>query len=552
MKRLTIFLSLLIVLVGVSSAQNVEELLDFRKRKPLQLSGSLSAQATHLESDPKQARKAFSYQIQGAIKLSLFELIDIPISLNLNNYGTSFSYPAMPNRFRMTPRYKWVKAYIGDVSMTFSPYTLNGHQFTGLGVELSPGGWQLSAMVGRLLRRVEPDSLHPQLRPSYSRWGYGAKVRYKAEKFSLGASLFSARDSREKIMFEADLLGIKPKGNLAVEVEGSLSLFRSLSLEVIQAFSLLQRDLRSRERSLFFATKLGLSYALGEHSLGLGYERISPDYETLGAYYFNNDYENITLNYSGSFFDKKLGVNSSGGLQRDDLSGDKAERNLRLVGAVGLSYTPSERLSVRLNLSSYQAFRNLKSSFDYINERSPYDNLDTLRFTQINNSLDFSLDWALEALDVRKQSLSLGINYQEGADKQGVYIMPGNLNRLINAAAGYTLDFPLLDLSLGLNLNASHSYAARRNTLILGPDLMCSKRFFDKALLLMLTLSYNRTLEERQLLASIYNIRYRTSYTFLKRHSLDLSLAYQRQRLFNTPRGGGFSLLSQLNYSYSF
>jgi len=31
-----------------------------------------------------------------------------------------------------------IKVHIGDVSTCFSPYTLNGHQFIGLGVESLP------------------------------------------------------------------------------------------------------------------------------------------------------------------------------------------------------------------------------------------------------------------------------------------------------------------------------------------------------------------------------------------------------------------------------
>ena len=45
------------------SAQNVEEILEFRKKKPLKISGSISANATQFNSTPKQSRQSFTYQL---------------------------------------------------------------------------------------------------------------------------------------------------------------------------------------------------------------------------------------------------------------------------------------------------------------------------------------------------------------------------------------------------------------------------------------------------------------------------------------------------------
>ena len=152
-------------------AQNVEEVLEFRKKKPFKISGSISANATQFNSTPKQSRQSFTYQLSGSVNLTLYELLNIPLSFNLNNYGSDFSYSSLPNIMSLHPSYKWILAHIGDVSMSFSPYTLNGHQFTGVGIELSPARWRLSAMGGRLLRKVDIDASNPAIRPNYERWG---------------------------------------------------------------------------------------------------------------------------------------------------------------------------------------------------------------------------------------------------------------------------------------------------------------------------------------------------------------------------------------------
>ena len=533
-------------------AQNVEEVLEFRKKKPFKISGSISANATQFNSTPKQSRQSFTYQLSGSINMSLYELLNIPISFNLNNYGAKFSYPSLPNRLSLHPSYKWIRAHIGDVSMSFSPYTLNGHQFTGAGIELTPGRWQISAMGGRLLRRVDADSLNPSIRPNYERWGYGGKVRYEADKFALGGTVFTAKDKMSNISFDTDALGIYPKGNIAIGLEGTLSIIKDLKLSLEYGLSIMQRDLRVKEKSYYHAFKADLAYSFLGNTIGIGYERISPDYETLGAYYFNNDYENFTINYSRNFFENKMGIALSGGVQRDDLSGQKQEKNKRFVGSANINFTPSEKFSASVSLSSYQAHRNIKSSFDYINERTPYENLDTLRFTQLNNSIDMNLNWRLRNSETQSHTLSANASYQEAADKQGRYIMPGNLTRFMNLGANYGIDFTPLDFSVTAGINASNNYVSRKNVLTIGPALTCSKHLFKKALTTGLTLSFNQTQEAGRKLATIYNARWHASYRFLKRHGLNASIAYQHRSLSEATLTNSSSLTSQISYSYSF
>ena len=446
--RIALGIFMFIAWSNAVSAQNVEEILEFRKKKPLKISGSISANATQFNSTPKQSRQSFTYQLSGSINMSLYELFHIPITFNLNNYGAKFSYPSLPNRLSLHPSYKWIRAHIGDVSMSFSPYTLNGHQFTGVGIELSPARWRASAMGGRLLRKVDIDASNPAIRPNYERWGYGVKAGYDGEKFSVGGTIFTARDKQRDISFDADALGIYPKGNIAIGVEGSLNVIKDLKLSLEYGLSIMQRDLRVKEKSYYHAFKADLAYSFLGNTIGIGYERISPDYETLGAYYFNNDYENATLNYSRNFFKDRLSLALSGGVQRDDLAGQKQERNKRFVGSANINFTPNDKFTASISISSYQAHRNIKSSFDYINERTPYENLDTLRFTQLNNSIDMNLNWRLRNSETQSHTLSANASYQEAADKQGRYIMPGNLTRFMNLGANYGIGFTPLDFSV--------------------------------------------------------------------------------------------------------
>lgn len=552
LRRILLLTALLLLGMKPSYAQNIEEVLAFRKKTPFKISGSISARATLFSSQPSEARQSFTYQLTGSVNLSLYELLNIPLSFNLNNYGANFSYPSLPNRLSLHPSYKWVKAHIGDVSMSFGPYTLNGHQFTGLGVELSPGRWQVSAMAGRLLKRVDADPNIPSLQVGYERWGYGLKTRYEGSTFALGGTVFAARDRDGHISFDIDALGIYPKGNIALGLEGSLSLIKDLKLSLEYGLSRMQQDLRSAEVSYYHALKADVSYSFVGNTLGVGYERIDPGYATLGAYYFNNDYENLTLNYSRSFFDSKLSLALSGGLQRDDLMGQKQEHNKRFVGSAQVGFTPSEALSASVSLSSFQSYRNLKSSFDYINARTPYDNLDTLQFTQLSHSLDADISWRLKQSEAQTQTLSATLSYQEAADRQGRYIQPGQLTRFMNLGTSYSLDLSALDLTLTGGFNVSNNYADRKAVLTLGPSLSLAKRFLKKQLSTGLSLSYNETQEAGHRLAQVYNLRATAGYRFWGKHGLNASVAYQGRKFRHAVSSPRSSFTSELSYSYSF
>lgn len=552
LRRILLLTALLLLGMKPSYAQNIEEVLAFRKKKPFKISGSISARATLFSSQPSEARQSFTYQLTGSVNLSLYELLNIPLSFNLNNYGANFSYPSLPNRLSLHPSYKWAKAHIGDVPMSFGPYTLNGHQFTGLGIELSPGRWQVSAMAGRLLKRVDADPNIPSLQVGYERWGYGLKTRYEGSTFALGGTVFAARDRDGRISFDIDALGIYPKGNIALGLEGSLSLIKDLKLSLEYGLSRMQQDLRSVEVSYYHALRADVSYSFVGNTLGVGYERIDPGYATLGAYYFNNDYENLTLNYSRSFFDSKLSLALSGGVQRDDLMGQKQEHNKRFVGSAQVGFTPSEALSASVSLSSFQSYRNLKSSFDYINARTPYDNLDTLQFTQLSHSLDADISWRLKQSEAQTQTLSATLSYQEAADRQGRYIQPGQLTRFMNLGTSYSLDLSALDLTLTGGFNVSNNYADRKAVLTLGPSLSLAKRFLKKQLSTGLSLSYNETQEAGHRLAQVYNLRATAGYRFWGKHGLNASVAYQERKLLHAVSSPRSSFTSELSYSYSF
>lgn len=563
-------LALLILTALATSAQNLdlEELTKLKQKKPIKLSGSISASVTYMDRDPHLEQKPFLYQFNGTLNLTAYESLHLPLSFSLNNYGSHFSYPSLPSRLSLHPSYRWAQAHIGDVSMNFSPYTLNGHQFTGVGVELTPKKWKMALMAGRLLRKTTYDISRPHLLPTFDRWGYGIKLRYDGEKYFIGGTLFSASDRANQVTLDTERLGIHPKKNVALSTELGLRLIDGMEFTLEYAISLLTQDIRAprlanssfidkllgRQSSTatHHALKTSFSYTFLRNTIGLGYERISPSYETLGAYYFTNDYENLTLNYAHPFFSDRLQLALSAGIQRDGLTRSNPQLSRRVVSSLNLTFTPNDRLNATLSTSTFQNYRNLKSNFDYINAQGPYDGLDTLDFTQINNNIDLYIAWTAHRTEQRTDLLSFTTSYQATSDHRGGELLQNQLSRFINTQLTYSLDFLPLNLSTTLGLSFSNSYLLQRGTYTYGPNLSTSWRTFKKALRLSLSVSMSHTTEESHTLADIYNTRFAASYTFLKRHSLNASCGLQHRLSRATEFRSQATTTAGLSYVFSF
>ncbi|MCX2682101.1 hypothetical protein OOZ15_19280, partial [Galbibacter sp. EGI 63066] len=330
------------------------------KGKAFKIGGGISANSVFYSSNQEDSREPFTYFLQGSLNIGFFEF-SMPISYSFTNQGSNLDYelPFNFNRLSLHPKYKWVQAHIGDINMSFSPYTLSGHQFTGGGLELTPkGGFSFSAATGRFLKAVEDDG-DPQTIPAYKRMGYGAKVGYKADTYEVGLIGFYARDQVNSIAMVPEDKNVLPKENLVLSIEGAYEILKGMRLRAEYASTAMTQDLRAEPNpnnekvfsGLFFqgrtsteyysAINTGLDYSFGNSSIGIGYERIDPGYETLGAFYFNNDFENITLNASTILWKEKLDLSFNIGYQRDDLEGQKGNSTNRTVGAVNASFEAS-------------------------------------------------------------------------------------------------------------------------------------------------------------------------------------------------------------------
>lgn len=530
------------------------------------MNGGVSANAVFYEGAAN--RDPFTYFLNGNLNLNIRGLYHIPISFIYSNQQFDFPSPFTFNRLSLHPSYKWLTAHVGNVAMTFSPYTLNGHQFTGAGVDIAPNGpFKISAMYGRFLKATEYDPENPESMPAYNRMGYGLKTSYDFGSVRAGLIFFSAKDAENSIpeIFPAEL-NATPKANVVVSAETAFKLFDKAQINLEYARTTITEDTRvendgGRQGFLSFLTarnvttnhynafKAQFSYPAGNGSLGVGYERVDPGYRTLGAYFFNNDLENITVNASQQLFNNKLNVSVNGGLQRDNLDNAKTSELQRVVTSVNLTYNPSDKLSFNGMYSNFQSYTNIRNQFDYINEVSEFDNVDTLNYRQISQNANAGVLYFLKKEKDRQHSLNLNLSFQTSQNEQGGQAVDESSSVFYNAAASYTLAYPERALNVSFAVNATQNTLGNDDSFMVGPTLAVNKEFLDKKLRSGFSGSYNTSFSEGTQQNNIYNFRLNGSYTLAEQHNFSLNLL----SLFrNLPAGNSNDFTATLAYSYTF
>jgi hypothetical protein len=367
MKQIVVILSTCLFLVCTTvHAQEID--IEGFKKANFKLTGGINGSSIYYNTDAaNNSREPFTYMLSGNINLSAFNF-SMPLSYAVTNQGNDLGYtlPFNLNKFSLMPKYKWVKAYLGDVNMSFSPYTLNGHPFRGAGLELTPrGAFKISMMGGRLLKSVETATAAGGI-PVFERMGYASKLRFEKQRYKLEIIGFYAKDNINSLPSNFDTYGIKPKENIAGSFFINTLVLKNIDFTIEYAISSLNEDSRSTANiNIYKALKTNINYSIKKTKLGLAYERVDPNYKTLGALFFNNDLENLAFTIAQPFYKDKISLSGNLGIQKDNLNLEKKESNKRIVGSVNLNYKPNEKLNFTGSYSNFNSYTNKRiSQFD--------------------------------------------------------------------------------------------------------------------------------------------------------------------------------------------
>ncbi|MDH7445508.1 hypothetical protein [Aquimarina sp. 2201CG14-23] len=557
-------LLLLLNITFVAFGQNLDQI---GKAPLVKINGGVSANSVYYNGTAN--REPFTYFLNGNLNFNISGIYNIPLSFSYTNQDFAYSTPFKINRLSIHPSYKWVATHIGDVAMTFSPYTVSGHQFTGFGTDLTPNGpFKISALYGRFLKPTEYNEEVPEAIPAYKRIGYGLKTSYDFSRFSVGLIFFKAKDEASSLDIPIpEDLNIDPKENLVVSLASSIEVTKGLSFNVEVAQSAVTENLEDQETDsntnvlgflinerasteYYTAFNADVTYSFGKGSLGVGYERIDPQYRTFGAYFFNNDLENITVNASQELFNSRVSLAVNAGLQRDDLKNEKESQSNRVVAAINANIKVSDRFNIAASYSNFQSYTNIRTAFDVINEVDPLQNLDTLDFKQVSQNASLNLGYILSQSKQKQQNVGLNLTYQTTKDEQGTADATNNKTDFYNAGANYSIAYPERALTISGAVNAAYNVIEENDALTYGPTLSVNKQFFDKKLRTGLSASYNESLTNGDSQGNVMNFRANASYVYKEKHNLNLNALTLFRNTANTSSNNDFTVT--LGYSYSF
>jgi hypothetical protein len=486
------------------------------------------------------------------LNFSFFGEVNLPLSFAYTNQQLTKNVSLPFNRFSIAPSYKWVKMYAGYTSMQFSPYSLAGHELFGGGVELSPdNGWRVSALFGRLKKASNGDD---ENEPAYRRMGGGFKVEYQKGDFDVGINLFKAQDIPSSA--HPDSVEAMPQENLTGSLNIAVNLVENLRLSGEYGVSALNRNIyasgdrlrllaKDGDLAVFHAVKSQLTYTHDIGSVGTTYERVAPNYMTLGAYYMTNDFENMTANFTTTI--KKVNIALDGGYQRNNLNRQKNNTTSRVIYSGNISSNVTEKLNISANFSNVQSYLYVNDVYSQVTQTNEFQNLDTLNVTQLNYSASLNSSYLLQSTKEQRQNVGLNLMYQRSAEAQQYSRFSGN--DIYNASLSYQFSLLPIKLNLSTSMNYNYSQAPDNTyTQALTYSLSLQKTLFEE-LKSALTATYSDMSNRTGRLSQVLNLRLSESYVLAQKHNMNLSLSMIYSEAAARTR---LQYAVNLSYSYAF
>jgi len=560
MKRmLGLWGSLLLTLLSLQvCAQDVEQLI---RQKPFSISGTMGLGLGTYSSNGIPARqRAFSYLFSGAPVLSLYG-VSFPFSVVVSDQQRGFTQPF--NQYGISPTYKWVTVHAGWQSLQWSPYTLAGYNFLGGGLELNPGKLRFGFIYGRFNKAIEED---PQLisafsqTPAYRLMGFSAKLGLGTEQNHFDVILLKAKDEIGSLKNPPASFNLTPAENLVLGFSAKFTFWKHLLFDADVSGSLYTRNLLAdsvknlkldkvdfikdlitlnASTQLLSAGQTSLGYQGKNYNVLVRYKRIDPDFKSMGAYYFENDVQNYTLEGGVRLLQGQMQLNGTFGLQNDNLLHDKSYQSNRKIGSLNASYNKVD-YGIDLRYSNYGITQ----------DRGLNPIVDTLRVAKTNHNINAMLRYSISDTLVSHSFVLVG-NVQSLEDLNRFTSAQSRSNSK-TANLSYQISLP----KKGLGFNAGFNYTVADiylgHTIFFGPSAGVNKDFFEGKLGLNAAVSYQQQKNNNKKAGNILNGSLNGSYRFTRRNAANLSLNYLKSNSEDITLPSFNEIYSNLSLTHSF
>jgi hypothetical protein len=371
-----LFLAILLVILGYSvKSQNLETI---KNAKPFQYHGTIQASGGgYTAIGIENRRNPYIWSLSGNPTFYLYD-IEIPFSFLISEQNRSFRQPF--NQFGLSPTWKWITLHGGYRNLTYSNYTLNGHTFLGVGLDLNPKWFRFSAMYGRFQKAIEEDTtdiannLSQYTYPAYKRKGFATKIGFGKENNFVDLVFTKIWDDSTSLTKKPEKEKILPGNNSTIGIVAQTTFLKNFTWNLDAAMSALTKDITSSPYDLddvlmgkiakilvpgklstvvSYALETSLRYNSKPATVVAKYQRIAPEYESFGMYFIQSDLERVTIAPSFRMFKNKLNLGGSYGFQRDNLKNNKLAATKRMIGSANVNYNASQKFGVTFNYSNF-------------------------------------------------------------------------------------------------------------------------------------------------------------------------------------------------------
>jgi len=294
--------------------------------------------------------------------------MDFPFEVYVSSEETRFRQPF--NRFGIDPSWRWVTLHLGDFYPRLGTY-VGGIRMRGVGIDLRPGIFRLSALRGRTQRAVPGVAFERNL--------WAVMVGLGREQGSyLDVGLMMATDDTSSLADSA-AAGVNPQQNLLMITRAQVNLFRRrFRMFVEAAGGLHTRDLRSATADSVVRDQLPPSLRKVYNSLARSFEprlstradyalrvelqlrtrrfqisgrtsRVGPGFVSLGMPYTVNDRKKSDVRALLRLIPGKATLSGNYTVYRDNLENDKETTTGRTSWKGQLQLRPIRSTTVSLN-----------------------------------------------------------------------------------------------------------------------------------------------------------------------------------------------------------
>jgi hypothetical protein len=484
-----------------------------------------NASATNFETfRPRYPTNLGRFSVQTTLMAGPF--FSMPVGIDVSMGQTTYHLPQIPeerlidyvrnprNNIHINPSYKWASAWIGTQTPSFSTLTTGDIPLFGLGTELRPGNFILSAHYGTSQLAVNANPFQ-NIAGAYRQHIYAARMGYGKEDGSLFMiNLVKIKDDIESV--EKRPAGLRPKEGVVLSPLLQVRFSPTVMFKTETAASVYTRNLLGPDlfidndiipiaeifldvngsTNIDFSNITSIDWQSDVAGLGMEVRYVGPGFEPAGYRAMERDLIDYNLKANFKLFQNSVIINGTTGIRTNNLNNTTAESTQRFIANVNLFARVSEVFSFNSSYSNF-GFRNNVL-------------MDTLKIEMIQNRFTFSPTIQWQAKQINHMIGLTGT--LQSFDEFNVFTGDFNTTSSQSFTGNYNMVFKDIPLNLGLMGMFLENTTPATELNLYNIRLMARYRLLDKKLTPRILFSYTGVERDENTADQKLQLQINTSY----------------------------------------